>query len=817
MKYKAGIRYPFLLALLLMATTLRSQTVDDKLLHQKFNLYNLAKPSAALFLHTDKAIYTNNEKIWFSAYLLNTYKPYKEHRILYIALINNTNHQVALTDKFVISDAKSINSLTLPDTILPGRYRLHAYTDLVNGQSVPLISFTKLINIKVITEPQFKTKLTLLNSGNGGVSVKVNVEGFDKKLNTSPQITYRVGQNQAKSLTYNMSETVISIPEKDINNDDAELWVTVKYEQQVQYRSLRLPKPLRRKVKVQFFPEGGQLAAGLLSTVAFETRTAWGHPIALTGWLMQNNQVIAEVKSNAYGDGIFKLTPDLKSKYILKIPAGSYLDRDTVLDLPTPNRADFTLHLAKAVINDTLSVTFFTVKSQTIKILMHNHQGAYMLLEARLTAPSRTLKIPLNNFSEGLAMLTVIDSVGKPLAERAFFAHHDQLIVPSILTQKAVYNKKDSVKLKVHLTQNDKTPVNAVLSVAAVRTSRLSGNEQQLADYFYFNRHLHNALLHPTGQNIHQPEYLEHLLLTKGWRRYAWPDIMQTTAADTLNKYTSLTAKGSVTRNGKPLKKPVQVVAVGGKKPIVFTTATDGAFLLDPLLLMANGRKKILLKVAGSQKGYEIKLSDPATAVNNHLSAEPAAATNALSNNTEIADNEDLELLSNIVQLQAVEVKALQANSGFSKGRGEPGPNACGDYASYNGLHAYLNYERTEVKDRVKPVAGRWYFKRIDLEGSYFKVVPVFYDGCTAEQEKKEGLLVNGVYETSEQYTLTPEDTGLLNYSTLYWGAGLKTDKNGDIELKFAAGELSGDYQIMLEGVAANGSPISGKTLFVVK
>lgn len=58
----------------LLTTTAYGQggQVGEAALLNKIALYSKAHPSACLFVHTDKTVYTNNEEIWFSAYLLKT-------------------------------------------------------------------------------------------------------------------------------------------------------------------------------------------------------------------------------------------------------------------------------------------------------------------------------------------------------------------------------------------------------------------------------------------------------------------------------------------------------------------------------------------------------------------------------------------------------------------------------------------------------------------------------------------------------------------------------------------------------------------------
>src|SRR5688572_11244544 len=74
----------------------------------KLNQYAKAHPDNVLYLHTDKTIYTNNETIWFSGYLLKTSpESLQEHSILSVALLREDNRDVFLQSKYLLSNGWS--------------------------------------------------------------------------------------------------------------------------------------------------------------------------------------------------------------------------------------------------------------------------------------------------------------------------------------------------------------------------------------------------------------------------------------------------------------------------------------------------------------------------------------------------------------------------------------------------------------------------------------------------------------------------------------------------------------------------------------
>src|SRR5262249_22091189 len=93
------------------------------------------------------------------------------------------------------------------------------------------------------------------------------------------------------------------------------------------------PIPLvERELRVEFFPEGGDLVAGVPSRVYFQVRTPSGKAADLKGTLTDGTATVAEVATLTdpeqagvnRGLGSFTFTPRADQKYFLKLksPAG---------------------------------------------------------------------------------------------------------------------------------------------------------------------------------------------------------------------------------------------------------------------------------------------------------------------------------------------------------------------------------------------------------------------------------------------------------------------------------------------------------------
>jgi hypothetical protein len=805
-----------LFALFLSNLAVRAQPNDNTLLEEQFQFFSKKHSSSTLFLHIDKSVYTNNEKIWFGAYLIDTAQNQASHNLLSVFLVGEDRGKIEFDGKFKIENGLSSGSLRLPDTIPPGNYRLLSYTNVLDNSGSPVAQFSAPIEIKSITQQSFSSQLTLLDSmpRNGMVRVRMNVQGkdglvFSKK--NYPVVSYSASKDYVRSAILKSSDLIIEIPVEALKQSKPTLLAKVSFSNQVQHLSLGLPEIEKKRIDIKFFPEGGNLSNGLPGHVAWEAKTAQGNPIAITGILLKDDQVIDTLETNSYGMGNFQLTPDAGSVYALKIRSGGYLSNDTAFALPTSRLNHVQLHLPEAVVNDTLSVQIYSIQSRPVQIIIHNYKKDYAIFKTPRLPSSGKIRLPLDGLSKGLSTITILDEEGRPLAERLFFAHYDKSISTVVHTEKAVYGKNDTVKVKIKMADHLEKPIQGMFSVAVVQDSRIRVSFADIETTVYLNQNLGMLPPDPLAKGFRNKAYLENILLIKGWRRYTWQDLASTKAEDTLQRHQTLELSGQVKMRNKALKAPVNILATSSDGMIIIKTEHNGSFQLHDDQLIARDGSTVKLMVNGSnERRYHIDVDDPYIQMNNRLADRiERRYTSGVTDNSSTSV-QALKGLQHSIGLQTVNITAGKRNGSINGYYGEPGTNACGDYVDEAG---HFNYERSP--NRFKPVKGKQYWKRTDLEGSYFKVEAMIYNGCT-EEDKFAGLVMNGIAGGKEYYNSEEEMSNNPLRSTMYWQSGLLTDVAGKAELKFAAGALTDNFRIVVQGITTD-NLISGYGTITVK
>lgn len=772
-----------------------------EMLQSKIRTFAKSHHSSSLFLHVDKTIYTENEPVWFSAYLLNRQPAdISLHTTLTVFLFMDETKEVVTSGRFFIKEGIGAGNLTIPDTIAAGKYHLFAYTDLLDKEGYPLASFSMPIDVKSAKPRNFSTQVTILDSipKDGIIKASINVKADGEKDRERPEITCIISKDTLLTFELKREQKIIDIPSKFLGRGKSTLVTILKYKNQKQVISTILPNSTREAIKIRFFPEGGDLVNGLPCIVSLEAKKENNQPLEIEAELYDDETQLMAIRTNTEGVGRFKITPDINNKYMLKVKAGKYFRRDTIIKLPKISESHTSLHIEKAVVNDTLTVDLLCKNDSEVQLLINDYRGNYTLFKTKGIKPKKTLHIPVNALSKGVASLTLFDSLGRPLAERSFFAHFNDTVNAQILPDSTNYTKRGQAKVNIALKNSSGSPLKGLFSVAVVQSNRLVHPFLTIENHVFLREMLDSNTNISLKGDSNYPKALENMLLVNGWTRYTWKDIVSGRPSDSLDYGKMPLITGQVTRFKKPLKDSVTLFVMAGSNTDIIETDKKGNFQLPNHSLFVDSGKKVLLMVsANNNNGFSIQVDKPYDRLNQFI------ADSIRLKNTNIAINQseyELKGLENTIQLQEVNISSQKSSDGIYGYHGKPGPNACGDYVDE---FDYLNYEYSVNK--YQPIVGKQYKKRINLsdDRAVFKVEPVSYHGCTIE-EYTGGVQLEGIYGEREFYGVDISQEQPQYISTLFWQPMIVTDEEGKASFKFATGDIKGQFDIIVQGLVEN-------------
>jgi len=793
--------------------TALSQSSEQGLerIKENIKLKHKTGSSLNLFLHCDKTIYTNNETIWFAAYLTDKRGGnILQHNTLSVALINDDKSKgVYLSEQYLMKDGLSSGSIDLPDSIPPGSYNLVGYTNILNKNGEPKAIFYQPITISTTLVQELSASINLVpkKTPDEPIYYAIKIQGIQKKNNRFPPVSVKFNLAGKETLikTNEQGEGLITIPSEQIGPGRQVLYAEARYKYDVQNYSMTLPDLTPEKVTLKFYPEGGYLSDGLSSLIGFEALSSTGSPVSLKAVVFCDDKGVDTIETNSYGFGRFYIRPLSGRRYYCKPLDEQY--KNQVFELPEIKNSNPILTIKNAIVQDTLN---FMLKSPNLNpylVVVHNEQEIFSNFKISSNSSGRSVKIIIKDLSKGLNSVSVMDTLGNPLAERLFFAHYNENDLVSAETDKSIYKVREQVKLKIRL-DDIKSALGpdsiATVSVACVQLNRLESNKSQdFQSYRYIQQELDNLTLIQPGLVFRDKEELENILLIKGWRRYTSsqsPKNMEYPSQETIPPLFT----GTITRFGKPVDKGMGLTLMRDTLVNLIMTDKSGRFELQEDEINAVNHKPLYFFINDKNRTtFDLKFDNPYDHIDKALAHKPYPDL------VYLGQKKQLDTTLSRIDNKTIRLKEVQIGSSRSSNiYGGRVMNKCGDYVCHNN---YLNCLGHMLDpSNSLPIKGKTYrtsyrsHNGVLLEGR-----SVIYEGCIKELPKY--IAIKGKMLAKEFYIndySSPEFNSPQYLSTIFWSPMVKLQKGKEVEIFFYTSDIKYDYQISIQGLFGQ-TPVS--------
>ena len=288
---------------------------------------------------------------------------------------------------------------------------------------------------------------------------------------------------------------------------------------------------------IQFFPEGGNLVDGISSVIGFKVVDEKGKGVQAEGDIVdQDKKTVAHFQSLVYGMGRFTLTPSATSQYKAYVRIGT--SQLSLVDLPGVLRKGYVLKIESDTGNQiNFNVeTNYESENQPVYLLIHTrgivkYEQSLILLNGK-----SSLNIKKNSLGEGINTFTLFNGSKKPLCERLYFRIPANLDITA-LTEMDEYTTRKKVTVNIHLNDNltDTNLTNLGISVFRVDSLQSPG-ETDIRSYLYLNSDIKGYIESPKFYFSQKGDRVEtamdNLMLTQGWRRFLWDDVIQNKVPD---------------------------------------------------------------------------------------------------------------------------------------------------------------------------------------------------------------------------------------------------------------------------------------------
>jgi hypothetical protein len=491
-----------------------------------------------LYVSLDKPVYRESESVYIRTTILNASDntPLDNGSADIQVQIKGPKGDIVF-DTYTTGDDSTVGAKwVIPAATAGGRYSV-----LVSSPSLGAPQTERAFDIRAYRVPRLKSQIEFTREGYGAgdkVQASIKIDRAEGGVPTGAVVTViarvdggevfrKPGLRVGKS---GILSTEFALPDQ-IEVGEGSLAFVIEDGGVVETASKTLPIILQT-LAVQFYPEGGDLVAGLVSRIYVQANKPDGKPADIQGRIFElregaiHGDAITKFATSHEGRGVFSFAPMTHKNYALALDAPSGID--TLFKLPVVK--------ANGAVLTSVRDTFAYDSKVSFKV---SSKGPNPVAEVTLYKRDQLLdmqsvssdgEIALNaKDAEGVLIVTAWSASGKPLAERLIYRQPKFAVNVSLSVSKGRYVPGDEVSVDIVTTDENGKPVEAVVGVTVTDDAVLEIIEKreqapQLPVMVYLENDvsdLADAHVYLDAGNEKAPAAVDLLLGTQGWRRFA--------------------------------------------------------------------------------------------------------------------------------------------------------------------------------------------------------------------------------------------------------------------------------------------------------
>lgn len=646
--------------------------------------------------------------------------------------------------------------------------------------------------------------------------------------------------------------------------------------QKIQAKNIVAKKP---SYDIAFFPEGGNLVNGIKSKVGFRIINQFGKGVYFEGTLLnEKGDTITTFRPLQFGIGNFTFIPLAGSGYRahITLPGGE----QQVKELPEAYNSGYTMHLENTG-KGQIKITVQTPdNSSNASIFLFVHTRNVIKAVMSNTIKNGQAEFILNDTKtgDGISHFTVFNELRQPVCERLFFKKPLRSLQISASADKPLYELRRKINIDISSATEEGKYIPANMSMAVYRIDSLMAFDgQDINNYFLLSADLKGAVESPDyyfkQNNDTATAALDNLMLTQGWRRFKWEDILlnKKPGFQFLPEINGHIINGKITalHPGLPVQNIKTYLSVPGTRAQFQTAGSDEAgkvkfemknfYSAGDIIVQTDNKKDSGYRIDIEQPfftSYSQKILSPfdfylqnKALLNRYISSQvqnaflydrlnksslpllDAAAFYLKPDAVYLLDNYvRFTTLEEVLREYVMEVAVRQYNGKFhlpvydeqNKSFFYTGQLVLLDGVPIFDFNKLMKYDPLKIR-KLEVVARQYY-----LSGNTFNGIVNFttYKGDMESYEidsratilDYEGLQLRRdfyapIYETADQMESRLPDFRNL----LYWTPKLITNSYGKEQTGFYSSDLPGRYAIVIQGMSEDGRAGSKVAYFDVK
>ncbi|MCW3087654.1 MAG: hypothetical protein JWQ78_1040, partial [Sediminibacterium sp.] len=514
-----------------------------------------------------------------------------------------------------------------------------------------------------------------------------------------------------------------------------------------------------------------------------------------------------------------------------------------------------------------------------VYLVAHTRQSVKATMKASFKDGKAIFNIPKTILGDGISHMTVFNNARQPVCERLYFKYPENKLLIKVDGARPDYSTRSNIRFGITSMDALDKQKSADLSMAVYRVDSLqSPDEVDINNYLLLTSELKGYVESP-GYYFRDEEAgskaaaVDNLMLTQGWRRFNWNDILQdkTPVFSFAPEYNGHLVTGRVTHSitGAPMENMETYLSIPGAKAGFFTSTSDGAGKIKYEIKNMQGSAEIIvqpdviwdsvarIEIANpfsetytndslpafrlfSRIGNTLLDQSIATQVQNIYTGDKLKQFALFTDSTAFFEKPDgVYFLDDYTRFTTME-EVLREYVTFMDVRKRNGhfglalldmstdnlfdldPLMLVDGVPVFSADKLLRFDPTKI--RKLEVVNRRYF----LGNTFFNGIMNFrsYKGDVANAELNphatvldyEGLQLtrefySPAYDTQEKLTGRLPDFR----NVLYWTPDIRTNGKDSRQVSFYSSDRKGRYVAVIQGLSKDGNAGSGMVMFEVK
>jgi len=611
---------------------------------------------------------------------------------------------------------------------------------------------------------------------------------------------------------------------------------------------------------LDFFPEGGNLVAGIQSKVAFKISDASGKGIHGQGFVLnEKGDTIVAFSPGKFGIGHFLFTPAEKEKYraVMKDPQGV----SSAHPFPEVNGSGYVMQLRDSAAFLQVSVTSKNTSGRNVFLFVHARQITAFAERQPIRNNRASFILNKKDLPEGISHFTLFNDAMQPMCERLYFTYPQKVLEIDVASSQKVYSFRKKVSISLLTKKGAGIASSANLSLSVYKIDSLSTVKPMgIYPYLWLASDLTGTLESPEYyfNNSADTEAMDNLMLTHGWRRFDWKEVFENRKAYAfLPEVNGHIIHGVVTKDQEKQQGVFTYLGSPGKIIRAYGAWSNEQGDVRFEIKDFYGPRKIILQTqTDSSQSLQVKIENPFSTL---MNAEKMLLFR-------LNENTANDLLSRSMAMQVQDIYYYER---FGDHFLKPTVDSMAFYGKADDTYYLDDYTRFPVMEEVMREYVPGVFVRKRKDGFHFIVVNAFggvlqgdpmvlVDGVPVlrvnDVMKMDPLRVQKLEVVKRQYFLGQAVfSGIVSYSTykgdlggldldprsislnyeglqlqrefysprynnqnvndrmpdqrylLHWEPDIVTDEEGKQKVEFYTSDVPGQYRVVVEGLNDEG------------